>query len=120
MVYRNAGNKAVKKELREHIMDCLGFETVKELKDQVDYIRCPRMYNIKDIADYMVDGGCFLIYHDDVRKFMNDELRIKPAKSDELNWDRYRSLISLQVKRMLIELSQGKSDNYILYKGGVR
>ena len=37
MRYQNAGNRAVKRELRTHIMESLGFERVSELKAQVDY-----------------------------------------------------------------------------------
>jgi hypothetical protein len=90
-------NKEVKNAVRVHIQE---YYTAQELKDQVEYIRQgsgARLYpTVYHAVKHMVEGGCFLIYHEDVKNFLNS-LGINPTNKEYDNiksWELYCHLIA--------------------------
>ena len=83
--------KIVSNKIQEHILE---YYTIEELKEQVkvfDYL--PTTYHA---LIEMVQGGCFLIYYEDVKNFLNG-LGINPTNKeyDDLkSWDLYKHLIA--------------------------
>ena len=94
--------KEVKNRIREHILD---FYTMEELKSNIeglDYVG----YTTYAKAQYMVQGGCFLVYYVNIKDFLNG-LGINPNNkeySDEKSWELYKHLIAREVEAMLKEV----------------
>ena len=84
-------NKIVSNKIQEHIKE---YYTIEELKEQVkvfDYL--PTTYHA---LVEMVQGGCFLVYCEDVKNFLNG-LGINPTNKeydDQKSWDLYKHLIA--------------------------
>ena len=92
--------KIVSNMIQEHIKE---YYTVEELREQVKALQYPRATqlfsftpSIYYVLDEMVQGGCFLIYYEDVKNFLN-ELGINPngkEYDDVKSWDLYKHLIA--------------------------
>ena len=64
-----SNNKEVKAKIREHISE---YYTPEELKAQVNAIKCACYPTNYHAVRHMVEGGCFLIYNNDIRSFINE------------------------------------------------
>lgn len=100
--------KEVTEQLKEHILEHFGIDYgwdnndyVENLKYQLrsfDYL--PTTY---DAGVELVQGGTFLIYYNDVNKFLND-LGINPDKkeyTDKENWELYKHLIARTISSLV-------------------
>lgn len=88
----------VKKQVQNHIKE---YYTKKELKEQINYMSYGNksMYNL---ALEMVQGGCFLIYNEEVKNFLNG-LGINPNNKeyeDTKSWDLYCHLIAYNIEKI--------------------
>lgn len=89
--------KIVSNKIQEHIKE---YYTIEELKEQVkvfDYL--PTTYHA--IIE-LVQGGCFLIYNEDVKDFLNG-LGINPEGkkyAPEKSWDLYKHLIAREGEKL--------------------
>ena len=95
--------KAVKELIREHIKD---FYDPADLAEQVAYLthtnrrECPTNYHA---VRYMVQGGCFLCYYNQVNAFL-DSLGINPngnKYSDEKSWELYCHLLARDAELLI-------------------
>ena len=92
--------KIVSNKIQEHIKE---YYTIEGLKEQVKALQYTRQGNrftftpsIYYVLEEMVQGGCFLIYYQDVQDFLNG-LGINPTYkeyTDEQSWDLYKHLIA--------------------------
>lgn len=85
--------KAVKDKIREHIKN---YYTPEELKNQVEAIKCVTYPTTYHALKHMVNGGCFLIYNNEVQNFLNN-LGINPEGNvyDACkSWELYCHLIA--------------------------
>jgi len=101
-------NKIVKDNINNHILSYFTADagwndddTLSNLKLQLKSFD----YMPTDYAKgaYMVDGGTFLIYHDDVKEFLNG-LGINPEGEEYVvakSWELYKHLIGRQVAELV-------------------
>ncbi len=96
----NTNTNAVRKQVQEHILNQYNIE---DLKQELDNLNDGRIaHTIYHAAAYMVQGGCFIVYYDDVKNFLNG-LGINPNNkeySDEKSWELYKHLIAINAKRL--------------------
>lgn len=90
--------KQVSMMIQKHINE---YYTVEELKEQVSvFTYLPTTYHA--IIE-MVQGGCFLIYYEEVKDFLNS-LGINPSNKeydDQKSWDLYKHLIAREGVKMI-------------------
>ena len=90
----------VRKAVQEHI---LKYYTIEELKNQLDYMSGGHyQHTIYRSAYSMVQGGCFLIYYEDIKDFLNS-LGINPENkeyADEKSWELYKHLVAINAERL--------------------
>lgn len=85
--------KEVKAKVREHILD---YYTVEELVEQVKALKCYVLPTNYHAVKHMAEGGCFLIYHYQVKEFL-DGLGINPTNKEydtAKSWELYCHLIA--------------------------
>lgn len=85
--------RAVKEAIRNHILE---YYTIEELKNQIEAIRCRQYPTIYHAVKHMAESGCFLIYHGEVKDFLNG-LGINPDNKEyttEESWNLYCHLIA--------------------------
>lgn len=88
----------VRKQVQNHIKE---YYTKKELKEQIDYMSYGNK-SIYNLALEMVQGGSFLIYHEEVKDFLNS-LGINPENKEYDNiksWDLYSHLIASNIEKI--------------------
>lgn len=95
-------SKEVSLKIQKHI---LSFTGKRNLRNNVKFLlnTTPDTIGEYNTIKYMVDGGNFLIYHHDVKKFLN-RLGINPAKKEYSNnksWELYRHLIAREGVKLL-------------------
>ena len=98
--------KIVSQKIQEHIMDQV--ESLELLRDNALAVlgmkETPDMYHA---FTYNVDGGNFLIYHADVRDFLNS-LGINEQNKkyeDCTSWELYKHLIASNAVKMIKNLA---------------
>lgn len=102
--------KAIKQRLTAHVLENFwpdnyraGTVGLQNLKDQIDSMR----YNDRSIyqtaLDY-VEGGSYLVYHDDVREFLRDLLHQTPEYSDSFSTDKVWRLYCHLIARTMAQL----------------
>ena len=91
--------KEVKEKIREHIGE---YYTKEDLKKEVENLMYKRSIYNAGVA--MVEGGCFLIYYEDIRSFLNS-LDLNNSKnrsfSDVQCWDMYKYLVSREIEKIV-------------------
>lgn len=84
----------VRKQVQKHIKE---YFTKEGLKEQLDYMSGGHyQHTIYRSAYSMVQGGCFLVYQEDVKDFLND-LGINPSNKeyeDIKSWELYCHLVA--------------------------
>ena len=91
-------SNVVRKKVQKHIKE---YYTKKELKEQLDYMSYGNK-SIYHLALQMVQGGNFLIYHEEVKDFLND-LGINPNNKeyeDTKSWGLYCHLIAYNIEKI--------------------
>lgn len=78
--------KQIKDAIREHISE---YYSPAELLAQVDTIKCSRYPTDYHAIYHMVEGGCFLIYNQDIADFINS-LGINPTDKTYDPWDSFK------------------------------
>ena len=93
--------KEVQDKVKDHI---LSYYDIDDLKNEVNGLLTWYRPNTKYHAlQYMVQGGCFLIYYTEIKDFLNG-LGINPQNkeySDEKSWELYKHLIALNGEKLL-------------------
>ena len=92
--------KQIRDAIRAHILE---YYTPEELKTQVKAIKCNTYPTDYSVVYYMVTGGCFLVYHNDVKTFLNS-LGINPTNKEYDNvksWELYCHLIARDAQLIL-------------------
>lgn len=93
-------NRRVTERIRAHIAE---YYTPQELTEQLkafDYMQGGNYHKIK----HMVQGGCFLVYHVDVQKFLYEAMEATEAEKkydNEQSWELYKHLIALQGEKIV-------------------
>jgi hypothetical protein len=93
--------KEVQYKIINHIMSY--YSPVDMLADAKAVLGMPETPTIYHAIAYMVQGGDFLIYHADVKDFLNS-LGINPTNkeyNDQKSWDLYKHLIALNGEKIL-------------------
>ena len=90
----------VRKKVQEHIREY--YENIDDLKNELDNLKSFNNNSVYQAGVYMVQGGCFLIYHSDIKDFLNG-LGINPENkeyTDEKSWELYKHLIAINAERL--------------------
>lgn len=93
-------NKIVKAKIREHIND---YYTPSELKAEVEALKKYTYPTDYHVVKLMVENGCFLCYHNDVKNFLNG-LGINPTNKEydsQKSWELYCHLIARDAQLIL-------------------
>lgn len=93
--------KIVNEKIRKHITE---YYTRDELTRQVQALNYKG--NIYNAGVAMVEGACFLIYNDDIRKFLDSlDLNNKSNKNfdDDEVWTMYKHLIAREIEKIVKE-----------------
>ena len=100
--------RAVKEKIRDHILEHYGKdygynnEPVEALKSEMEAVRYGNMSDYEAIKE-IVDGGKFLIYHHDVKDFLN-VIGVNPEGkeySNDESWELYKHLIAREGVRLI-------------------
>lgn len=98
----NTNSNEVRKAVQEHIKNY--YEDVNDLKAEVENLKgYNNIFTDYQAGAYMVQSGCFLYYHADVKDFLNG-LSINPDNkeySNEKSWELYKYLIALNCERLV-------------------
>jgi hypothetical protein len=87
-------NEKQTKEIRGHVLE---FFDTKELRDQIEYMAY-RWETLKDTCNRLVKDGNFLIYNEDIEKYLN-EIEVKVL--DGSPYDTYVEALSLVIFEMV-------------------
>jgi len=97
--------KAMKQNLTDHILDYFGQDCdyidpdpLVNLRDQLEHLRDTKLITLRQRAHWLVQGGCFLVYDEQVREFL--ELNDSPLENGEI-WDIYRGMVVDEIVRLL-------------------
>ena len=97
--YRSDSKQVIEK-VRSHIYD---YYNLDDLKNDIEAIKLP-YDNIYSAAKKLVKGGSFLVYHTDVRKFLESlHLNNKSRKdfSDTECWEMYVHLLAREISNII-------------------
>ena len=92
---RTSNNKKTIEKIKDHI---LGFYTVEDLKKEVENLKgWDGIYTDSQALEKMIEGGCFLVYFQDVRKILKDWLEnlYNDKIDDSKAWDFYKHKIAI-------------------------
>ena len=95
----------VKNKIKEHIRE--HYENLEDMRhdaDAFEYLNTNDYHKIKKL----VEGGCFLCYHNDVKNFLNT-LGINPSGKEytnEKSWTLYTHLIALNGSELIAKLTK--------------
>ena len=95
----------VKNKIKEHIRE--HYENLQDMKNDTksfDYLNTDDYHKIEKL----VEGGCFLCYHNDVKNFL-DSLGINPSGKEytnEKSWTLYTHLIALNGSGLIAKLTK--------------
>lgn len=95
-----SNSKQVIEKVRSHIQDFYNYDN---LIGDIEAIKHP-FDSIYLSAKRLVEGGCFLIYHTDVREFLEGlHLNNKSEKdfSDYDCWEMYKHLLAREVNKII-------------------
>lgn len=90
--------KQVSMQIQEHV---LSYYNREELARELTNAKIGNQWEYQT-ANQLVDDGCFLIYHDDVKTFLNG-LGINPTNKeyDELkSWNLYKRLLAREIVKL--------------------
>jgi len=97
--YRSDSKQVIEK-VRSHIYD---YYNLDDLKNDVEAIKHP-FDSVYLSAKRMIEGGNFLIYYSDVRKFLEGlHLNNKSKKdfSDFECWEMYKHLLAREIEKII-------------------
>lgn len=82
----------VNESIKRHIKS---FISIKDLKSQIEAVKYPTMNDNGDCIDYIIQGGQFLIYYFEVKKYLKRIGAITKSQSlsDGKAWSLYKQLI---------------------------
>lgn len=80
--------KEIIEKNQKHI---LSYYSKSSFVSQVDYIICRQYPTPYHAIKHMVEGGCFLIYFDDVVKYLTKKLGLPSRDSRGKQYDEYKS-----------------------------
>lgn len=101
-------SKEVIAKLKEHVLksftpEDFNVETSEQaLSSQINCMRIGNDNNYRT-ALHLVDGGSFLIYHNDIKDFLNS-LGINPSNkeyTDQQSWDLYKHLLAREIQTLV-------------------
>ena len=81
-----SNTQEVKAKIRKHIGE---FYTPSELREQINGIMCPVYPTVYHAVYHMAEGGCFLIYNNDITAFI-DSLGINPKGKEYDPYDSFK------------------------------
>ena len=90
-----SNKKEVVNKIVEHIKEYHEEGGLKLFKQNVEAVKYGNMNDYEAIKN-LIDGGTFLIYHEDVKNFLNG-LGINPDNkeyTDNQSWELYKNLIA--------------------------
>lgn len=97
-----SNTKAVRSLVKAHILDTI--ESVEELISNLEAVGgMPETQTTYQQAKYLVEGGSFLVYYQEVKEFLNG-LGINPNNkeyTDSQSWDLYRHLIASEIVKIV-------------------
>ncbi len=96
--------KIVRNKVRQHILDIIDND-VQLLRDNLNAVKYGDMSDYKAGIE-LVNGGTFLVYHDDVKDFLSG-LGINPNNKEyttQQSWDLYTHLVSSEIEKLVKEL----------------
>lgn len=97
--YRS-NSREVMEKIRSHIND---FYDLQDLIGDIEAVKLP-YDSVYSAAIKLVEGGCFLIYYENIRKFLEKlNLNNKSGKtfSDFECWEMYKHLIAREVNNII-------------------
>lgn len=100
----STNRKEVKEAVRNHIFE---YFTPEELLSQVNAIKCHQYPTNYHCVKYMVEGGSFLIYNNEVVSFLNS-LGINPDNKEYdtvKSWKLYCHLIARDAQLILSKVA---------------
>lgn len=120
VVARGMGNrKEVRQKVRAHVLEYFDQEHYgsddpnatpeKNIHDQVAYMLYDRK-TTRQIAEQIVDGGTLLVWHDDVVKFIDEELGLNPLRKEYdvmTAWRKYVRLCGREIEAIYNEVEKG-------------
>lgn len=98
---KTTNNKKTIEKIKKHI---LNFYTLEELKNEVENLKgWDGVFNDSQALKKMVDGGCFLVYHYDIREILKDWLEnfYNDKLADDKAWELYKNKIALVGSRII-------------------
>ena len=98
---KTTNNKKTIKKIKNHI---LNYYTKKDLKKEVENLKVwGGVYTDSQALEKMVEGGCFLVYFQDVREILKDWLEnlYNDKIEDSKAWDYYKAKIGLIGSRLI-------------------
>jgi hypothetical protein len=97
-----SNTKVVRSLVKAHILDTI--ESVETLKANLKAVGgTPNTQTTYQQAKYLVEGGAFLVYYQDIKEFLNG-LGINPNNKEYSNsqsWDLYRHLIASEIVKIV-------------------
>lgn len=91
-------NKEVIVKIHAHIMK--QFETVQELKEQLDYMKFDHELTVYKTAYRLPEGGTFLIYNGDIQDTLKDWLQSEKTYDDYDAFTMYCHLIAREIDKI--------------------
>lgn len=95
-------SKAVRELVQKHILE--NIESLDVLKANLKAVSgTPDTSTVYSQAKYLVDGGSFLVYHCDVKDFLNG-LGINPTNKeydDMKSWELYKHLVASEIEKLV-------------------
>ena len=87
------------KGLHSHILD---YYNLEELTSQVTNLKCPYYPTLYKCAFHIVEGGCFLIYNEDIQNFLSDLLQSDKTKyTENQSFEMYCHLLSREIVKII-------------------
>lgn len=113
-----SNRKEVSENIQAHILDYYGEDFTGEnipateaFVSQMDYMRAPTMWKA---GEEIASGGSYLIYTEDMRKFL-DDLKINPKGkefSDDRVFQTYTSLVGRESERLYKRIKRNAYNKY--------
>ncbi len=114
-----SNRKEVSDNIQAHILDYYSSDFTGEdipateaFVNQMDYMRAPNMWKA---GEEIASGGSYLIYTDDMRKFL-DDLKINPSGkefSDDRVFETYKSLVGRESAKLYDRIQKNSYKKYM-------
>ena len=94
---------SIQKDILKRFSEDYNESPIEAFKNQVNAIKMATWKNDYEAIVYMVEGGTFLVYYDDITEYLNS-LGINPENkeySNEKSWELYKHLIAREGVKLL-------------------